>query len=468
MKKYAVIIQVFHPNLHQYSFAEMEGLVESAEYTICGQVTQILNRINPTYFIGKGKFKQLQKFLDGYFDTNDHATRLVNSAKNEKNSHDFDFETDFDNDLEMNYDSNLQSDFGHPSDEGVDGILVFDDNLSKNDIESVESKIKDSEENVKIDSIDFPPSLSHRSELTLIFNNRLSYSQISTLSKELGVLVKDRDDVILEIFELNARTRESKLQIELARMALQTNIIKKEFGMHLNEKQGRDFMGKGLRGWEPQLRAFRQRKKKIQKELIKISHQRYLRRKNRSKLFNIGVVGYTNAGKSTLMNTLAKTHLETANHEFTTISPVSRKVTIPHFDNYGRWAGDEVILTDSVGFIMDMSPVLIDAFLSTLEELQFSNLLLILVDCSDSMVDINQKIQTTLSILQRINIDDLPRFFLLNKIDLLTSDDLKERIQYLKLLYPQEHWFSISAQNKSTLENVISDIRKYKRMHFHQ
>ncbi len=401
----------------------MEGLAESAGYVICGHVTQTVGQINPTYFLGKGKFQALQAFLDKFFK---------------------------DSQKTKGKDTPERDNFILPyseSDSSLDSGLYEDDDTS---------------------GIVFPSELVNRSQLTLIFNNRLSYSQISILAKQLDVLVKDRDDIILEIFELNSRTRESKLQIELARMALQTNIIKKEFGAHMSEKQGRDFMGKGLRGWEPQLRAFRQRKKKIQRELENISHQRALRRKRRQKMFNVGVVGYTNAGKSTLMNTLARTSLETADHEFTTISPVSRKVTFPEFDSMGQWIGDEVILTDSVGFIMDMSPMLIDAFLSTLEELQFSDLLLILVDGADELSLIEIKISTTLSILQRIHIDELPRLFLLNKIDLLTQDELSKRLKALSQIYPREKWLPVSANDKSSLQNVIKAIRTYKEKHFHR
>lgn len=402
----------------------MEGLVESAGYILCGHITQTVGQINPTYFLGKGKFKEIQNFLDQHFG---------------------------------NFEKNRVKEEG----------ALDEDYLFGNYTLEKEAEYAGNSEDKGTFEVTFPSELVERSQLTIIFNNRLSFSQISTLAKQFGVIVKDRDDIILEIFELNARTRESKLQIELARMALQTNIIKKEFGTHLSEKQGRDFMGKGLRGWEPQLRAYRRRKKKIQEELKKIAEQRSLRRKRRQKMFNVGVVGYTNAGKSTIMNTLARTSLETEDHEFTTISPVSRKVTFPEFDSNGYWAGDDIIMTDSVGFIMDMSPMLIDAFLSTLEELQFSDMLLILVDSADDLPLIEMKIQTTLSILQRIHINELPRLFLMNKIDLLSDDEVKTRLKNLRCLYPDEKWFPVSAKNKSSLENVIKALRSYKKKHFY-
>ncbi|MHA1611010.1 MAG: GTPase [Promethearchaeota archaeon] len=479
MKKFAIIIQVFNPRVHPYSMKEMRGLAESAGYKICGTVIQNLTKINPKYFLGQGKVDILQQYIQGFF----HPDKEEDEGKGLRPQ--FGFEHFGEDDL-LDHDNDNVSDNGNDNDynisedthdAAVEGILVYEGPTIPNDeiLSETETLIgndpaRDDSELVDFDDTDlnivFPDNLSHLSELIIIFNNRLSHSQITTLSRELAVVVKDRDEIVLEIFEQNARTHESSLQIELARMALQTNIMKKDFGGHVKEKQGRDFKGKGIKGWEPQMLAYRRRKKKIQDDLNKIANQRNQRRKQRSKMFNVGVVGYTNAGKSTLINTLAGTTLETANHEFTTTSPVSRKVTFPNFDEYGGWAGHEVIMTDSVGFIMDMSRVLFDAFLSTLEELQFSDLLLILIDFSDNLKEIGIKIETSLSVLSRVNSIDLPKIFGLNKMDLIPKEAREEKFRKLCYLYPDFKWYMISGKDKSSLKTLSDAIVSSKLAHF--
>ncbi|MHA1672366.1 MAG: GTPase [Promethearchaeota archaeon] len=481
MNKFAIIVQVFNPRVHLYSLKEMEGLAESAGYTICGTVKQNLPRINPKYYLGQGKLNKLKKFIHGFFHPEENQD--MEDDGDILSTYKFD---DFDDNEDSGDDTNNSQDWAHDgavegifipdeaNDAAVEGIFVPDESSIPNDELLPDSDDHALGNSVRYDStaddldlvINFPDNLRDLSELVVIFNNRISYSQINTLSQEIAVVVKDRDDVILEIFETNARTHESKLQIELTRMALQTNIMKKEFGAHLDEKQGRGARGKGLKGWEPQMLHYRKRKKKIREDLSKIASQRNQRRKRRGKMYNVGVVGYTNAGKSTFINTLAGTNLETANHEFTTISPVSRKVVFPNFDEFGRWKGQEVILTDSVGFITDMSPMLIDAFLSTLEELQFSDLLLILVDFSNSLSDIGLKIETTLSILHRINAFDLPKVFALNKMDLLNEADREEKFRTLRSLYPDFTWYLISGKEKASLKTLSDEIVALKSAHF--
>jgi len=289
------------------------------------------------------------------------------------------------------------------------------------------------------------------------------------LSKVWDLKVIDRDELVLEIFEKHAQTHESKLQIELARLNLETNIIKKELGQHLEEKQGRDFKGKGQKGWEPTMQAYRGRKKKIRDELKVISKRRNLRRKGRSKFFNVGMIGYTNAGKSTIVNQLAKSQFETAQQEFTTIFPVSRKVVFPYFDENGRWDGQEIIITDSVGFIMDMSPALINAFLSTLEELQFSDLLLLIIDISEPIFEtILEKIRTTFTIMAQIEVMELPRVLVLNKIDELSEEFLQKRVKKIREIYPEIPNVSISALDKTgfdKISEIIIDFKQQKKYH---
>ncbi len=311
--------------------------------------------------------------------------------------------------------------------------------------------------------IELPEELHNPRELTAIFNNHLNGSQKTELSRIWAIPVIDRDDLILEIFEKNARTRQSKLQVELARLQLMAGIVKLEYGEHVEEKQGRDFMGKGLKGWEPRYRAYRERRRQIAEELEKYAQDRHIRRKKRSKKFNIGIIGYTNAGKSTLFNNLTPAEVETANEEFTTVSTTSRKLMIPQFDKYGNWEGQEVILTDSVGFVQNMSKIILDAFLSTLEELDTSDMILIVLDVSEKDVHrMMEKLETTFKVMNQIGTGDLPKLLVLNKSDTINSVLLDDRKRMIRDTYEGVQLISISALNKEGFDDLKSLILEFK------
>ena len=429
-KRPALVIQVFHPNLIEYNTPEILGLLSTAGYTNTAVITQNLSKINPKFFLGKGKVDLVEDALDTHFNYGNKEKTL----------------------------SPQIDDF--PSEEPW--------NQASNESQDAEMEENSLHQDIFID-LNLPDSLRTRRDLTVIFNNRLSYMQMLNLGRVWDTKVIDRDELVLEIFEKHARTRESKLQIELARLTLQTNIVKKEMGTHLQEKQGRGFMGKGLAAWEPKMRAFRGKRKKIQDELNRISQGRHLRRKSRSKFFNCGIIGYTNAGKSTLLNSLAKTKLETANQEFTTVGTTSRKVTFPKFDKYGQWCGEEVIISDSVGFISDMSNLLIDAFLSTLEELQFANLLIIVLDLAEAKFSrILTKINATFAIIDKLKIGKIPALFVFNKVDLISSEIMEERTNRIHQMYPDIPHVQISALEKSGLKALAEYILSFKHEKFNK
>ncbi len=414
--KPAIFIQIFHPDMPFYSKSEFEGLAKTAGYYIYDYISQNLKKNSPKFFMGQGKVFQIKESLDEYL--NKETIKQIE----DNNSN-------------------------------IDNIW---DNIATNDEETTDSN--------ELLIINLPNDYKEKHTLTFLFNNRLSYMQLMNLHEIWDVKVIDRDELVLEIFENHAQTKESKLQIELARLTLQTNTVKKDFGQHLQEKQGKDFKGKGMRGWEPRMRAFRGKKKKISDELNKISQERYNRRRSRCKFFNIGIVGYTNAGKSTLMNKLAKVQMKTANQEFTTVTTTSRKATFSSFDKFGNWQGEDAILTDSVGFIDDMSPLLIDAFLSTLEELQFSDLLIIVIDISEKLfTDTIKKIRSSFSVIKQIGAINIPKIFVLNKIDLLSKKEIEERKKKIHNLFSNIEAISISALNKSGLDKLANIIIKIKK-----
>ncbi len=425
--KPAVVIHVFHPSLKVYDDEEMFGLAKTAGYSVCAYVTQNLRKKNARYFLGVGKVDLIKEALVDHFAPKNSTMK---------------------SDLEVEDPDYSNVDY-------ADGAIVDDEGIWESDGDLPDGPVDQNDTTDDFIELNLPDSLKNRHDLTFILNNRLSYGQLMNLHGVWDAKTIDRDELVLEIFEKHAQTHEAKLQIELARLTLQTNIIKKEMGAHLQEKQGRGEKGKGVKGWEPKMRAFRGRRSKILQELNKISQGRSLRRKTRSKFFNVGVVGYTNAGKSTLVNKLAKVSLETADQEFTTVTTTSRKVTLPKFDEYGRWLGEEMILTDSVGFISDMSRLLIDAFLSTLEELQFSDLILIVIDISDAQFDrILLKIDSSFDVIEQIGAADIPKIFIFNKIDLLSPEVVEERKNKIHELYPNIAALSISALEKQGFVNL--------------
>ena len=205
--------------------------------------------------------------------------------------------------------------------------------------------------------------------------NRLKPKQIRNLSGFLKTKVIDRDLLILEIFEAHATTREAKIQIKLARIYLEASRKQKELSAKLvTERQGRDFMGKGYGAFDAYRRSFREQKRILIQELEAIRKQRELRRKARTNTYNISIVGYTNAGKTTLLNTMKGLELETKDSPFTTVSTTTRNLTVN---------GEDMTISDSVGFVFDIPHEIIEAFLSTLEEVTFSDCIVLVMDISD-------------------------------------------------------------------------------------
>lgn len=442
--KYAIVIQVIHNTLKDYDADEMDGLVKTAGYQICNHITQRVNHINAAFLVGKGKANGIKEYLELFFN------KKGRHIKNISHSSSFNYDTIYP-DLTPEELENVKAlETAEPpfNDDLADAADIVNESLP------VEDDFLD---------LQLPEEMNDNRDLTVIFDNRLGNMQILNLEKFWKVRVLDRDAIVLEIFEKNARSRESLLQVELARIGLQTSRIKKEFGGMKQEHQGLGFAGKGMAGWVPIQRAYTTRRKKIMDELESIRNNRNLRRKGRSKFFNIGIMGYTNAGKTTLLNSLAKQKLETNNQEFTTVSTASRKVVFPWYDEYGVFHREEVIFTDSVGFVYDISPQFVNAFLSTLEELQFSDILTIVVDIADAKFErLKTKIETTFQVINQIGADNLPKVIVFNKADLLDSIELTERVNITKTYFPDTPTFVISAKNKTGYEELIKEFLESK------
>lgn len=247
-------------------------------------------------------------------------------------------------------------------------------------------------------------------EIVLV-DHRLSPAQQRNLERTLDRRVIDRTGLILDIFAQRARTHEGKLQVELAQMEhLSTRLVRG--WTHLERQKG----GIGLRGpGETQLETDRRligaRIRSLGERLGRVSQQRRTsgQRRRKEEVPTISLVGYTNAGKSTLFNLLTSAGVLVADQLFATLDPTLRRVTLPD--------GTGVVLADTVGFIRDLPHELVAAFRSTLEETRHSRLLLHVIDSSDPAHQ--ERIHDVVRVLEEIGADHLPRVQVYNKADIL-------------------------------------------------
>ncbi|WP_081194205.1 ribosome rescue GTPase HflX [Halomonas sp. BC1] len=279
---------------------------------------------------------------------------------------------------------------------------------------------------------------AHEAEL-VIFNHSLSPSQQRNLEKELKCRVLDRTGLILDIFAQRARTHEGKLQVELAQLEyMSTRLIRG--WTHLERQKG----GIGLRGpGETQLetdrRLLRARIKSIHKRLDKVRSQREQNRRARARaeIHSVSLVGYTNAGKSTLFNALTSAEVYAADQLFATLDPTLRRLEI---EDVGP-----VVLADTVGFIRHLPHKLVEAFQATLQEASEATLLVHVIDAADPDRELN--VAQVDEVLTEIGADSVPVLKVMNKIDKLDS---APRIEYDGHGVPSVVW--LSAQQGQGLE----------------
>ncbi|MEP5764687.1 MAG: ribosome rescue GTPase HflX [Halieaceae bacterium] len=274
---------------------------------------------------------------------------------------------------------------------------------------------------------------AHEAEVVL-FNHALSPSQERNLEQELQCRVLDRTGLILDIFAQRARTHEGKLQVELAQLQhMSTRLVRG--WTHLERQKG----GIGLRGpGETQLetdrRLLRVRIKSILGRLQKVEKQRQQGRRSRrrAEIPSVSLVGYTNAGKSTLFNFLTDSEVYAADQLFATLDPTLRRIEL---DDCGP-----VVLADTVGFIRHLPHKLVDAFRATLEETTDAGLLLHVIDAASA--ERQDNVEQVEAVLQEIGAGEVPRLEVYNKLDLLEQEPRIERDAEGR---PQRVWLSAST-----------------------
>lgn len=248
----------------------------------------------------------------------------------------------------------------------------------------------------------------------IIFNDELSPSQVRNLSADLDARIIDRTQLILDIFAQRARSKEGKLQVELAQLQYLLPRLSGQ-GVQLSRLgAGIGTRGPGETKLESDRRHIRRRIDDIKTQLsVIVQHRdRYRERRKKNKAFQIALVGYTNAGKSTIFNRLSEAESYEENQLFATLDPMTRKLILP--------SGFITLVTDTVGFIQDLPTTLIAAFRSTLEEVNEADLLLHVVDMSNP--DYYQHEQTVNKLIEDLENDKIPQLTVYNKRDLRHPD----------------------------------------------
>ena len=288
----------------------------------------------------------------------------------------------------------------------------------------------------------------------IIFDNELSPNQQRNWENDSEILVIDRQEVILDIFSLRARTKEARLQVQLAKMQYTLPRMARMWS-HLDRQGGGSGGGKGGGGaargeGEKQIEVDRRlaRKKidRVKAELEKVRQQRKTQRKerNRADLPHAAIVGYTNAGKSSLLNSLTESTVLAEDKLFATLDTTTRKLDLED--------GQTILLTDTVGFVRRLPHGLVESFKATLEEAVLADFLIHVIDGSSENVE--EHFQTTLDVLKELGADEKRIIPAINKIDVIST----ERLEELKIIFPDA--VLISVKNRHGIEDLLSKINE--------
>ena len=282
----------------------------------------------------------------------------------------------------------------------------------------------------------------------VVFDEELSGAQIRNIEQELGVQVIDRTQVILDIFARRASSKEGKLQVELAQLKyMMPRLI--GYGVILSRTGGGiGTRGPGEKKLEVDRRRIREKIYELEKEIKEIKKHRNIQRKSRiDNVFHVSIVGYTNAGKSSLLNALSDSDIYVENQLFATLDPTTKRVKLK--------GGKEIIITDTVGFIKKLPHDLINAFKSTLEEALYADLLIHVVDGSSDNYEM--QIDVVNEVLKDLGADDKPIILAVNKIDKIDI----EKEPYSPVHDIGKETVYISAKGKTNLDILLDRIEYY-------
>ncbi len=278
----------------------------------------------------------------------------------------------------------------------------------------------------------------------VIFNNDLTGTQQKNLEDVINVKTIDRTQLILDIFARRAKSNEGKIQVELAQLLYLMPRLTGRGVLLSRLGGGIGTRGPGEQKLEVDRRKIRQRIAKLTKDLENLSLQRSTRRKQRTKfsILTIAIIGYTNCGKSTLLNALTQSHVYTKNRLFSTLDPTTRSFVLPN--------NQKVLFVDTVGFLNELPHHLVESFKATLEEVVNADILLHLIDVTHPKARETEK--AVFKVLAELKADDKPIITVLNKIDLIDKNDLPRLMRQFRDAVP------ISALRKENFELLVDRI----------
>ncbi|MDE1813494.1 MAG: GTPase HflX [Thaumarchaeota archaeon] len=283
----------------------------------------------------------------------------------------------------------------------------------------------------------------------IIFDEILKPSQNYNLASTLKMNILDREALILEIFERRAKSSESTLQVKMAQLRYEMSRAKEKVRLaKMGEQPG--FMGIGKFEVDVYFNDIKNRMNGVKSKLAKSSTQRALHRQARKRFGfkTISLAGYTSAGKTTLFNILTGEEKEESPKLFTTLSTTTRKITLKN---------SEVLISDTVGFISRLPAYMVQAFKSTLEELVYTDVVIVVIDISDTILELRKKFKSCISTLDEIGVNKDKMIFVLNKSDLISKEELSEKASQLDLTNNKK-WLAISSStgfNIAQLKTLI-------------
>jgi GTPase len=425
VKKNAILVGVQLPKVDplefQQSLSELERLVTTLGYHVVGQVTQKRKSDKSSLVLGSGKLKELAQWTGGTGEVAAVVERKLTNAA-----------------LKWQKDEQVD-DGGENFPEPTEGIGAHPSNLDVMNSDSAEA-----EEPTESDHAVHIENSQIGSAQIVIVDSDLSPSQIRNLESSAGVEVLDRTGVIIEIFSRHARTKTARLQVEIARLTYVAPRLRETGGGQDRQGGGVGGKGAGESSLELDRRKIRDRIKELKAELGSIGNEHAVRRARRDKEISVALVGYTNAGKSSLMRALTGSEVLVADKLFATLDTTIRPM---HPESIPK-----ILISDTVGFIKKLPHDLVASFKSTLDEALNCSLLLFVVDASDP--SFRSQLEVTKTVLSEVGADAIPSLLVLNKQDRL-NDDQK---QNLKSEFPDAFFLSTRALSdvKQLREKIIS------------
>jgi len=287
----------------------------------------------------------------------------------------------------------------------------------------------------------------------IVVNGELKPSQWFNLEKELETDVYDRITLILSIFEKRADRKEARLQVKLAQLQYQRPFVR-ELIHRAKAGEHPGFMAGGEYQVDDYYEYIKKQMKKIKKDLENIRNKREIRRRHRhiSGFYLVSLAGYTNAGKSSLLNSLSGGQVKVEDKLFSTLSTTTRKVNAKNIP---------ILLTDTVGFIEDLPGLIIDAFHSTLEEIKLADVVVLIVDFSEDKDTLTKKLKISVKELTDLEVK-APIIVALNKIDLLTDKEIYDKLSFIKNLsiLKNQDFITISVKEKTNIDSLLDLVYK--------